>query len=144
MVTASSGASGSCSGSGLCVSLPASGVAFNTSLAAQDMQLDSPLGDGPAPSGFPSVSERLGSLNLSGWRMLATSPTGNSPMQIVEPTDAYIKDGSVKYQRSWAFASIDKQLAETPASVPRLVQQDPPFALWHCLGGSWSNASTGC
>jgi hypothetical protein len=111
------------------------------------MQLASVWGDGPAPPGHPAISKRLANVKLSGWRILPTSPTGTTPFQIVAPQNYYIKDpygSGVLHATSWAFAAIDKQLAETPVTVPRLIQQDPPFPLWHCPSGSWTSPGTGC
>lgn len=133
----------SCTGSEMCVRLPATSTGFDDSFGTQDSY--GFTAQETPPAGGPTVDARLQSLDPGAWRVLGDRSYNDEFTSAVSPVNYYWDEsGTVDHLTAWDFRSLDKMLSEAPSDTPREVDEEIPLPLFHCASGSWTNPTTGC
>ena len=132
--------SGSCSGSDLCVSLPATSTAFvGHELGTQDGGYGYTATQEAAGGGSgTTIFQRLQALDSSVSRQPGYPSYNDASQTMISPIN-YIENGDS--HSAWNFRTVDKVESMIPATAAHEYDVQWPDTLFACPSGSWS---TGC
>lgn len=115
------------------ISLPTGASTCNTRFSSEDVW-PGYFYDQSAPSGSPTLTQRINSLGLDVWRVQAVPGYNDASTSLPSPS-AYTTPQNNAIA-AWSFKTLDKVLSDGPATAVRLLDlTQPPDPMWTGTNG---------